>query len=141
MTLEDKVADILVNEGLCLPIRGAANAVAKQILQEIFQVYVECPECKGGVAKYTYTDVGGRRGGGVCLKCKGTGKVQAIPDVKGMVELIHLQEKYIKLLGDEINELAGFASTHYWVSTRYKKGKKLREEIQALTTPQGKLYL
>ena len=104
-------------------------------------IYVECPECKGGVAKYTYTDVGGRRGGGVCLKCKGTGKVQAIPDVKGMVELIHLQEKYIKLLGDEINELAGFASTHYWVSTRYKKGKKLREEIQALTTKQGKLYL
>lgn len=47
-------------------------------------------------------------------------------------ELFKVQDEYIKLLGEENNELSAFANGHGWVSKRAEKGKVLRERIQEL---------
>lgn len=46
--------------------------------------------------------------------------------------LVTKQDEYIKLLGEEINELAGMATIHGWHSSRANAGIKLREEIKQL---------
>ena len=46
-----------------------------------------------------------------------------------MTELIAAYEAYIKLLGDEVDDLSGLAHAHGWVSSRYEDGIKARERI------------
>lgn len=47
-------------------------------------------------------------------------------------ELIIALEKYIVLLGEEIDELVGMAYVHGWRSTRFEEGKRQRKEISDL---------
>lgn len=47
-------------------------------------------------------------------------------------DLINTYDKYIKLLIEEISELAVFAKTHGWRSTRYEQGIKMRKEIERI---------
>jgi hypothetical protein len=42
---------------------------------------------------------------------------------------ITLLQEYIKLLGEEIDDLVGIAYAHGWKSSRFEKGKELREKI------------
>lgn len=49
--------------------------------------------------------------------------------------LVELQENYIKLLGEELDETIGLAYAHGWRSNRYEAGKRIREEIAAITQP------
>ena len=49
-----------------------------------------------------------------------------------MDELIKTYDEYIKLLGDEIDGLAGLAYVHGWRSSRYEQGKALRDKIESL---------
>jgi len=46
-------------------------------------------------------------------------------------ELIEVYEEYIKLLCDEIKDLASFAITHGWTSGRFEEGMKARIRIKA----------
>jgi hypothetical protein len=46
------------------------------------------------------------------------------------MQSIYLRDRYIHLLGEEINELAGFAMTHGWRSKRAEEGRILREKIK-----------
>jgi len=162
MTLEDKIAEIiyqalyfqgtnLSNEVLDAK-RNIARRTAKQILanpeiKEAFDyvklysemgdkvdefadryeefkaykkshkgIYVECPECTQKI-----NDKISRFFRENCSTCKGTGKVQATDiDVKGMVNLINIAR-----LAIQMGDLKGAECC-------------LNE---ALTTPQGKLYL
>ena len=50
-------------------------------------------------------------------------------EIKRLKEIISTQDDYVKLLTEELDELAIFASVHGWKSTRYGQGKKLREKI------------
>lgn len=45
-------------------------------------------------------------------------------------DLIHLQEDYIKLLGEELDELAGIAIVHGWQSKRAWAGAEIRDKIE-----------
>lgn len=47
-------------------------------------------------------------------------------------DLIKAYEDHIKLLGEELDELAPIAYAHGWKSKRYEKGKLLHERIQVL---------
>ena len=47
-------------------------------------------------------------------------------------QLIKAYEEYIKLLGDELNDLAPLAQNRGWKSTRYEAGKSCREKIKLL---------
>lgn len=48
-------------------------------------------------------------------------------------EIMEAQAEYIKLLGDELNELIGLVATRsYWQSTRVEQGISLRERIDRL---------
>lgn len=47
-------------------------------------------------------------------------------------EIIETQKEYIKLMSDELNELAVLASNRGWKSSRYEAGKLLREKISEL---------
>ena len=47
-------------------------------------------------------------------------------------ELIDTYDEYIKLLGEELNELIPFATQHGWKSTRYEAGKMLRDKISSI---------
>ena len=49
-----------------------------------------------------------------------------------MEELIKKQDEYIKLLCDELDEIASIASVHHWKSGRVEQGEKLRQEIKEL---------
>jgi len=49
-----------------------------------------------------------------------------------MDELIETYDNYIKLLGDELTELAGMARVHGWKSNRVEEGYKFREKIKTL---------
>ncbi len=50
--------------------------------------------------------------------------------MENLDKIINSQDEYIKLLSDELNDLAVFAHTHGWKSSRYEKGKVLREKIE-----------
>jgi hypothetical protein len=47
-------------------------------------------------------------------------------------ELIAALEEYNNLLGDELSETVSYAAPHGWQSSRYEKGKELRERIEQL---------
>ncbi len=49
--------------------------------------------------------------------------------------LIEAYEEYVKLLTDEITELAGAAYVHGWRSSRFEKGAELRAKIEELKKP------
>lgn len=49
-------------------------------------------------------------------------------------EAVEAYESYVALLNAELNELAGLAAVHGWVSTRFEAGKKARERIAAILT-------
>ena len=53
-------------------------------------------------------------------------------EIERLKEIISTQDDYVKLLTEELDELAIFASAHGWKSTRYGQGKKLREKIMQL---------
>lgn len=46
--------------------------------------------------------------------------------------LIQAYEEFIKILGDEIDELAPMAFNHGWRSSRVEEGKKAREKIRLI---------
>lgn len=48
-------------------------------------------------------------------------------------EIILKYQEYVKLLVDELNEIAPLATVHGWKSSRYEQGKRLREEIERAT--------
>lgn len=52
------------------------------------------------------------------------------------IELLHnfieVQEKYIKLLSDELDETVPIAFNHGWQSNRYAKGASLRADIERI---------
>ena len=48
-------------------------------------------------------------------------------DIKKITEAY---DAYIKLLGDEINDLISVANVHGWQTTRYEQGVKCREKIE-----------
>jgi hypothetical protein len=52
--------------------------------------------------------------------------------IKAMSALQNAYEEYIKLLGEELNDLVGLASAHGWRSSRFEAGKELREKIAKL---------
>jgi hypothetical protein len=52
--------------------------------------------------------------------------------MKNLEKIIEIQDEYIHLLGEELNELVVLAHIHGWESKRYEDGKKLREEILRL---------
>ncbi len=43
-----------------------------------------------------------------------------------------IRQKYIVLMGDEMDELIGLAYVHGWRSTRADEGKQIRAELEAL---------
>lgn len=45
-------------------------------------------------------------------------------------KLIKALEKYIVMLGKELDEVVPMASIHGWKSSRYEEGKKMREKIK-----------
>lgn len=47
-------------------------------------------------------------------------------------EIAAVFKEYAQLLGDEINEMAVFASVHGWKSSRIEQGKVLREKIKQI---------
>ena len=47
-------------------------------------------------------------------------------------EIIETQKEYIKILSDELNELAPLAYVHGRRTTRYEMGKAIREKISQL---------
>lgn len=47
-------------------------------------------------------------------------------------ELIKTYDEYTKLLEEEIHNMQDIAQLHGWKSTRYEKGKELREKIESL---------
>lgn len=58
--------------------------------------------------------------------------VQYIPDTSVIDALITTYDKYIALIGEELNAVVPIAASHGWKSHRYEAGKALREEIEAL---------
>jgi hypothetical protein len=54
-------------------------------------------------------------------------------------ELVEAYEEYIKLIGDEIQDLAGLAIAHGYNSTRGEAGKKCREKIANLKQEYGEM--
>jgi len=49
-----------------------------------------------------------------------------------MDELIEAQDKYIKLLIEELDETVPIASIHGWKSSRFEIGKQMRNDIDML---------
>ncbi len=49
-----------------------------------------------------------------------------------VLALLQKQKEYIKMLGNEIDSLVPFASTHGWKSENIGKGEKLRKEMKVL---------
>lgn len=47
-------------------------------------------------------------------------------------EIAAVFKEYAQLLGDEINDMAVFASVHGWKSSRIEQGKLLRDKIKQL---------
>jgi len=45
-------------------------------------------------------------------------------------ELIAAQEEYIKMLGEELDEIAILSYIHGWRSSRFEIGEKMRERIE-----------
>ena len=52
-------------------------------------------------------------------------------------KLIKAYQDYIELLGLEMDELAPFAATHGWKSSRYEEGKKARKLIADILKEMG----
>ena len=50
--------------------------------------------------------------------------------VELLTELVEVQLEYQKLLAEELDELAVFASNHHWRSNRIDKGIIAREKIK-----------
>ena len=55
-----------------------------------------------------------------------------IAEAYGRQKAIDVYDPYIKLLVDELNELAGIAAVHGWVTHRFEQGKKCRKAIESL---------
>ncbi len=49
-----------------------------------------------------------------------------------MKQLLKEYKNYIKLLGEELDETVPIAHAHGWRSTRYDRGKQIRENIEKL---------
>jgi len=47
-------------------------------------------------------------------------------------DLVNAYDRYIKLLGEELDELAVLAANHRWKSNRVEQGKKARKEIERI---------
>ncbi len=58
--------------------------------------------------------------------------MEAEDEIELLSKLVNVQIEYIKLLGDELNEVVWYANSHGWKSTRYDKGKELRESIESV---------
>ena len=52
-----------------------------------------------------------------------------VDKIREYSELVEVLEDYIKLLGDELDEIVPFAANHHWVSHRYVEGRNLRNAI------------
>ena len=52
-----------------------------------------------------------------------------VEKIRAYEELVKVLEDYIKLLGDELDEVVPLAANHRWVSHRYVEGRNLRNKI------------
>ena len=52
--------------------------------------------------------------------------------IENLKKLIEAKNEYIKLMSEELNELAVLASNRGWKSSRYEAGKAIREKISQL---------
>jgi hypothetical protein len=59
-------------------------------------------------------------------------KVVPLDYVKDLVSLCKTYEQYLKLVGEEINELIPYAAPHMWKTTRFEAGEKFRKKISKL---------
>ena len=50
----------------------------------------------------------------------------------GRQQAIDVYDPYIKLLVEELGELAGIAAVHGWVTHRFEQGKKCQKAIESL---------
>jgi len=126
MELEDKIAET-IHKTLSLdssPVNKEDYKDAKKILSEIFKgIYVECPDCKGKgeISYYDKDDPNPKHRDclKLCSNCKGTGKVQAIPDVKEIRKNLFYELGQLQIPFEEAETIIS----------------------RILTTKQGKLYL
>lgn len=58
-------------------------------------------------------------------------------EVERLRESIELKNEYIKILGNEIDDLMGVACAHGWYSRRIEGGRVLREKMAALEARAG----
>jgi len=49
-----------------------------------------------------------------------------------VTQLVEAYDDYLKLLGDEINDMTSIMMVHGWKSHRYEEGVLLREKIQTI---------
>lgn len=65
--------------------------------------------------------------------------LQSLKIIRKQDDLVKAYEEYIKLLGEEIDELCNIAFTTGWESTRYSQGEKCRKRINFLQKEIDKL--
>ena len=53
-------------------------------------------------------------------------------EIRAWKEIFQTYDEYIALLTDELTELAGIASVHGWITSRFEQGKICRTKIKAL---------
>lgn len=52
-----------------------------------------------------------------------------VEKIRAYEELVKVLEDYIKLLGDELDDVVPLAASHSWTSHRYVEGRNLRNKI------------
>jgi len=57
---------------------------------------------------------------------------QNAKEIQARKEIFQTYDEYIALLTDELTELAGIASVHGWITSRFEQGKICRTKIKAL---------
>ncbi len=59
-----------------------------------------------------------------------TGEDKGVGSSELLSELVSLQNKYINMLGNEIDEISPIAHAHGWRSKYVETGERLREQIR-----------
>lgn len=60
--------------------------------------------------------------GNLCVSCQSQSRSR-------IEQTISVYDGYIKLLGEELDEVAGIAAVHGWVSSRSEQGQRYRDAI------------
>jgi hypothetical protein len=85
--------------------------------EEILKYYEDRPMGKQGIREPIFTKK-------ECLEAMETYASQ------GVKELVEAYDSYIKILGDEISDLAGLAFAHGWQSRNVELGMQARERVK-----------